>query len=383
MHSFKRGGTGRVFSPLALIVIALLLIVGCAPTVLAPTEDSAKPTVAAAPKPAGSPAASPSAAQAAPVAPPMASKPAEAKSIRYGAVGVSWNLVPDIVASEHGFFAGENLTVETIVAGQSAAVCQQLLAKAVDIGGCSMNDMIQAVEASGAPLLLVMNETVTALQYGLMAKPTIKTWADLKGKTIMVGGPKDNTVYYIRAMARANGLQDNDYDFQFAGASAARLAALKSGAVDASILSDPFDTTAEIDGFTRVDNLLPKYMSAETYAGGGPIVHRDWAKSHEDEVIRYIHALQKTIAWINVPANKQELFTIVGPKLNLTQDAFDHVYEKTLVSSKQWSLDGQIRDSAVQGVVNSLIELGGLKEPAPQASKYYDTTYLNLANAGR
>jgi NitT/TauT family transport system substrate-binding protein len=373
MRAIKHRGSGRASGPL-LLLLTLFLGVACAPTVLAPTEDQAKPTAVA-----GSPAASPSAAQAATTAPAAASKPAEMKTLRYGATGVSWNLVPEIVATDHGFFTGESLNVETIVAGQSAAVCQQLLAKAVDIGGCSMNDMIQAVEASGAPLVLVMNETVTALQYGLLAKPTIKTWSDLKGKTIMVGGPKDNTVFYIRAMARANGLQDSDYDFQFAGASAARLAALKSGAVDASILSDPFDTTAELDGFSRVDNLLPKYLTGETYAGGGPIVLRDWAKSHDDEVTRYIRAMQKTIAWINNPANKQELFTTVGSKLNLSQDAFDRVYEKTLINAKQWSLDGQIRDSAVQGVVNSLIELGSLKEPAPQAGKYYDASYLELA----
>src|SRR6185436_3745972 len=126
----------------------------------------------------------------------------------------------------------ENLAVEQVMAGASASVCQQLLAKAVQIGGCSLNDMMQAVEAGGAPLIMIFNETITALQYSLMTKSSIKTWADMKGKSIIVGGPKDNTVFYIRSMARANGLQDNDYDFQFAGTSGQRLAALKSGAVD-------------------------------------------------------------------------------------------------------------------------------------------------------
>jgi NitT/TauT family transport system substrate-binding protein len=226
---------------------------------------------------------------------------------------------------------------------------------------------------------MVMNETITALQYSLMTKPDIKTWADLKGKSIIVGGPKDNTVFYIRAMARANGLQDNDYDFQFAGTSGQRLAALKSGAVDGSILTDPFDTQAEADGFNKLDVLLPKYVTPENYAGGGPIVIRDWARDHQDEVGRWIRAVLKSVNWINNPANKQELFGIVGPRLNLTQDAFDRVYEKTLVSTKQWSSDGQIRESAVQGVVKSLVDLGNLNPPGPPATKFYDTSYLEAA----
>ena len=49
--------------------------------------------------------------------------------LHYAVVGVSWASVPDIVAQDRGFYAAENLNVETVVAGQSAAACQQVLAK--------------------------------------------------------------------------------------------------------------------------------------------------------------------------------------------------------------------------------------------------------------
>src|SRR6266508_4497638 len=126
----------------AALAISLCALSGCAGPGVSPT---ASPAATSAPK------ATSTAPAAAPTAPPTTpakqaagpSKPAEQKSLKYGATGVSWNLVPEIIAQEKGFFASENLSVETIVAGQSAAVCQQLLAKAVEIGGCSMNDMIQ------------------------------------------------------------------------------------------------------------------------------------------------------------------------------------------------------------------------------------------------
>jgi NitT/TauT family transport system substrate-binding protein len=258
-----------------------------------------------------------------------------------------------------------------------------VLAKAVELGQCSLNDHIQIVEQSGAPLVLVVNDIVTALPYGMMAKPEIKTWTDLKGKTIMVGGPKDNTVYYTRVMARPNGLKDDDYQFQFAGASSARFAALKSGAVDATMLTDPFDGQAEAEGFVRLGDLLPRYLTADNYSGGGAVALRDWAQAHPNEIAAYVRGLDKAISWIYDPANKEELFTMMQPRLNVGREAFDRTYGRTIVETRMWSNDGIAKVSAVQGVVNSLVELGTLNAPAPDASKYVDNSYAELAQRTR
>jgi NitT/TauT family transport system substrate-binding protein len=329
----------------------------------------------------GSMACAPTTSQ--PAAP--AGQSLEPKTIRMASVGIGWSTAPEMVAQDKGFYADEKLTVEVNIAGQSAAVCQQILAKAADIGQCSLNDMVQAVEASGAQLIQFFGLYASPLNYSIMAKPNINTWADLKGKSIMVGGPKDNTVFFFRAMARPNNLQDNDYDFQFAGASSARFAALKSGAVDASILTDPFDLQAEQEGYKKIDALVPKYVNAGNY---GYIIHvaqPDWAKAHQDELTRYMRGLLRAIDWIYDPANKQELFNIVGPKVNMNQETFDRLYKRDAQDDRYWSTDGKMTDAGVQGVLNSLIELDSLKTPAPPPSKYYDSTYIDatLASMGR
>jgi ABC-type nitrate/sulfonate/bicarbonate transport system substrate-binding protein len=310
-------------------------------------------------------------------------KLASKTSLKYASTGLSWSNSPHVIAIEKKFFEAENLNVELVVAGQSAATCQQVLARAVELGQCSLNDHIQIVEQSGAPLVLVSGDIVTALPYGMMAKPGIKAWTDLKGKIVMVGGPKDNTVYYTRVMARPNGLKDEEYQFQFAGASSARFAALKSGAVDASILTDPFDAQAEADGYVRLGDLLPKYLTADNYSGGGAVALRDWAKDHANELASFSRALRKAIAWIYDPANKDELFAIMQPKLNVSREAFDRSYQKTIIDTRMWSTDGLSKASAVQGVVNSLVELGTLSPPAPDATKYFDNTYVELALSSR
>ena len=299
--------------------------------------------------------------------------------LRFGQTGMSFSATPLIVGAKKKFFEAENLKVDIVISGQSAAVCQQLLAKAVEIGDCSLNDVMQIVQMSGAPLVLVSNEVVTALNYGMMSKPSIKSWDDMKGKSIIVGGPKDNTVYYTRLMARAHGVKDSDYTFQYAGASGARYAALKSGAVDAAILTDPFDAQAELEGYPRLDDLRPKYIKPENYAGGGVVTTRDWAKAHPKELAAFIKALHNTVKWIYDPANKDELFSILQSKINVTRDAFDRTYQKHLVEDKMWAIDSHAIDSAVQGVLDSLVDIGSIPPPAPKASQFYDNTYVDLA----
>ena len=66
------------------------------------------------------------------------------------------------------------------------------------------------------------------------------------------------------------------------------------------------------------------------------------------------------------------------PRLNVGREAFDRTYQRTVVDTKMWSTDGLTKVPAVQGVVDSVVELGTLTPPAPDASKYVDNSYAEL-----
>ncbi|MEK7214757.1 MAG: ABC transporter substrate-binding protein [Chloroflexota bacterium] len=354
--------TRRTITPILRFQAALLtvaVLAGCAPA------------VAPAPAQPAAPGAPPAAAPA---------KPVQPVTLKYGILGFTWANSWELVAEQKGFFADEKLTIESVIANPSSAgVCQQVLAKAAELGSCSINDMIQAVENGATSLVQFIGIYNAPINYGVMAKANIRAWADLKGKTVMVGGPKDNTVYFIHVMARANGLKDADYDFQYAGSSGNRFAALKAGAVDAAIVTDPFDFQAEQEGFTRLDNMVPKYVNGSNYGYSAHVVRADWAKDHADEMTRFIRAYFRSIAWMHDPANKDALFQVVSPKLNMTRESFERIYKGQIVESKLYSTDGKITDAGVGGVLKSLVELGALKDPTPPPGKYYDLTWVNLA----
>ena len=93
---------------------------------------------------------------------------------------------------------------------------------------------------------------VQAPPYALVAKPSITSLKDLKGKVISLGGPKDITRIYVERMLAPNGVKPGDFDMVFAGATTARASALLAGAVDAAILLPPFNFQAVAKGFNSL-----------------------------------------------------------------------------------------------------------------------------------
>ena len=61
--------------------------------------------------------------------------------------------------------------------------------------------------------------------YEMLAKPSITSIKDLKGKTICIGGLLDINRVYLERIMQANGLRDGDYDITVVGNTAGRFAA--------------------------------------------------------------------------------------------------------------------------------------------------------------
>ena len=96
---------------------------------------------------------------------------------------------PEYIASEFGWFKESGVSVDMLVVGAGAA--QQVAAGALNLGYSGFPDFIRATN-QGAPVKIVLN-AISAPPYAVYAKPAIKQIADLKGKTVSIGGTKDVT----------------------------------------------------------------------------------------------------------------------------------------------------------------------------------------------
>src|SRR5262245_36359861 len=179
-------------------------------------------------------------------------------------------------------FTAANVKVDLIYIPASANAIQQLAAGSLDMSfSTGLVDPIRAAE-QGAGLAIARFE-IQAPPYALIAKSSIKSLKDLKGKVISVGGPKDITRLYVDRMLAPNGLKTGDYDYVYAGATTARAQALLSGAVDAAILLPPSNFQLQNQGFNDL-GLTIEY--APELAFSGTMANKAWAARNPDVLKR-------------------------------------------------------------------------------------------------
>jgi ABC-type nitrate/sulfonate/bicarbonate transport system substrate-binding protein len=267
----------------------------------------------------------------------------------------SANLWPLYIGEKLGYFEAAGLKIDLIFAPSNAAVIQQLAAGSYDVApSAGMVDPVRAIE-KGAPEAIV-RIVIQAPPYALLAKPAIKTMKELKGKTIMLGGAKDITRIFAERMLTPNGVRPGDYDTLFAGATSARFAALQSGAVDAALLTVPFNFYGETAGFSNLGFTFD-YLPDMPFAGMA--VNRNWAVANKSRVERFLDVYNKSIAWFSDSKNRDEAVRMMVATSKLNQAdvarAYDFLHDKNLFEPT-----GKVSKAKLGTVVGALRELGDI-----------------------
>jgi len=284
------------------------------------------------------------------------STPSHAEKIVVGVTGppnaMGW---PFYIAINKGFFAAEDITVDVVSAPSSSAVVLQATAGALDmtVEGAFV-DVIRAIE-KGAPLAIIRIMVQTP-PYELLAQPSIKSLKELKGKTISIGGPKDVTHIYLDRILEPNGVKDSDVDLVFAGASAARLNALQSGAVDAAILTAPYNFYGASAGFPVIGRTADYITDLPQ---GGTTVNRNWAAAHMDTAKKFLVAFNKAVDWFRDRTNRDEAINILAAAGNLKPAEVAKSYD-FFRNGEFFEPTGQVSRAKLRTVTKVLESLGDL-----------------------
>jgi len=279
-----------------------------------------------------------------------------AEKIAVGVTGTPNALAwPFYIAIEKGLFATEDIAVDKIFAPSSAAVILQATAGALDmtVEGAFV-DVIRAIE-KGAPLAIV-RILVQTPPYELLAKPSIKSLKDLKGKTVSIGGPKDVTRIYLNRMLQPNGLKDSDVDLVYAGASSARLSSLESGAVDAAILTAPFNFYGASAGLNVIGRTADYITDLPQ---NGTVANRNWASGHMSALSRFLVAFNKGVDWFRDDRNRGEAINILVAAGNLKPDEVAKSYD-FFRKGEFFEPTGSVSKTKIRAVTRVLEGLGDL-----------------------
>jgi ABC-type nitrate/sulfonate/bicarbonate transport system substrate-binding protein len=281
---------------------------------------------------------------------------ARAETVTIGLVGaVSATHWPIYVGLKQGFYAAKDIQLATVFTLSSNALVQQLAAGSLDAAlSTGIVDPVYAID-KGAPIAVLRLEMVSP-PYALLAKPAIASIKALKGKTIMVDGPKGITRLYVERMLAGNGMKPGDVETLFAGATAARFSALLAGAIDATILLPPFNFFAESAGF-RTLGLSVDYTPELPFTGA--VVNRNWAMTHRATLDRLIAVHNQSMAWFLDPRNRAPAIALMVEATRQKPEDVAKAYD-FLQSRNFFDASGQVPRTKMNAMLAALRELGDI-----------------------
>lgn len=276
---------------------------------------------------------------------------------------------PLYVAEDLGFHREGNVVVDTVSSGASTA--QQLAVGATNIAHSGFPDFIRATH-QGAPVKIIVN-TLASPPYTVFGKPQIKTIADLKGKTISIGGVKDVTLIYMKGFLASAGLKPGDVDFVYAKAAGDRFSALAAGGVDAAILNPPTSFRAAALGLYAVGEI-------STHVKDFPFtvwaVNTDWAAKNKNALDVFGKSYRRSVAWLYDPANEERAIAILRKHAKIDQSDAKASYDYLITQLHAYSPTGELDDQTFAKIKEGLLDLGDIKEPVPPLAHFYDGRYL-------
>ena len=194
-------------------------------------------------------------------------------------------------AKERGFFHKHGIDAE-IIAMRPPLTIGAIQAGEIDYAwGAST---ISRGAISGAPVRIV-SLALRSSFHTLVTRPSIKTIADLKGKTIAVTiGAADDFV--ARHLLRRGGVDPRDVRFVNMGGSDTRFPALHAGTIDGSPLSLPFFVVAKRQGF----NLLGTASDVLDMATVGIGTSTKKILQEREQVKKIVRVQLETLRWIKL-----------------------------------------------------------------------------------
>lgn len=239
---------------LAVLVPFLLLPLVGLTGVPTAAQDAGTPALSCQPATrAATPAPAPSTASAAPTVTGQPTEPGDPVAMRVGFIPISI-YAPVFVAQDKGYFAAQGLdvTLEPFAGGNDLVTLTangELQAVATGAGPALWNAV-----ALGLPLTVVAPghregspvATPLMISRGACESGAISRVADLRGKRVAVNA-RGATEYWLAQALATDGLTLDDVQLQTLAFPDA-VTALAAGALDASMVGEPFATQAERDG---------------------------------------------------------------------------------------------------------------------------------------
>src|SRR5439155_15428625 len=207
---------------------------------------------------------------------------AQTISLRYGQAYSAMRSIfslPVSVAERQGFFRREGLNFKVVVPipGGSDKMIDALHDDTADVTHIATAFLVRAV-LNGSDAVAIAGEFNNPI-YSLIARPEIKSIADLKGKLLGLADEAGTITISTRKLLALHGLRDGDFRVKIIEGTPARFTCLRHGDCEAVPLGQPQDLLSLNEGYRLLGlstEVVPEFLYTVT------AVRPSWAETHKD-----------------------------------------------------------------------------------------------------
>ncbi len=287
---------------------------------------------------------------------------------------------PIFAAMHKGLFEKHGITVDLVYTPSSQVQRDSLAKNDCQIAQTAADNAVAMVELAHQDAVIL-----TGGDNGfnrIIAQPEINSFADLRGKTVVVDAPNTAYALLLYKALKSAGLNKGDYGVNAVGGTPQRIDAMlkdKEHAA-AAVIGVPFNFKLTAQG---MKDLGPATKGVGAYQAGSVVVMRDWAKANSDTVVRYLQAVIEGRRWLLDPANKTEAIQLAVERIKLTPEVAARAYDYVTDPVEGFSKNAQVDREGFANVLKLRAEIEGQWGGAPPApEKYVDLSYYQKAIAG-
>lgn len=214
--------------------------------------------------------------------------------------------LPAELTQQLGYFKEEGLNVELQSQPAGVDAENELLAGAVQaVVGFYDHSIDLQSKGKEVEAIVVFGQVPGEVEMvASHAADTIKSMADVKGKTLGVTGLGSSTSFLTQYLAAKHGLTSSQYSMLPVGAGNSFIAAIQQKRIDAGMTTEPTVSRLLSTGQAKV---LVDMRSVEgtvkalggTYPASSLYVQRSWVESHKAEAQKLANAFVKTLRYIH------------------------------------------------------------------------------------
>lgn len=265
--------------------------------------------------------------------------------------------LPARLTEQLGYFKDEGLDVELLSQPAGVDAENELLAGAVQaVVGFYDHTIDLQTKGKEVKAIVVFGQVPGEVEMvSTKAADTLKSMADVKGKTLGVTGLGSSTSFLTQYLAGQHGVQSSEYTMLPVGADASFIAAIKQNRIDAGMTTEPTVSALEKSGDARV---LVDMRSVEgtraalggTYPASSLYVQATWAAAHKAEATKLAHAFVRTMQFIHTHSAEE-----IAAKMPADYQKDKALYVSALKASlPMYTADGKMPSDGPQTVLKVL-----------------------------